>query len=225
MSRFGPRRTAEVNPEQLAGSLTLLRELSALRLVQPRTEEVAMRIRKLELALSSVDRRGDPRQLVLIAALFLQACGDASFTAFGDTWQTDGATPIVDAGTADSHTTFPDRWRSSTADRVSPPSSPSIATDTGIIGAGGSSSVDAGTTPPWSPPPSRRDAWPRPTSDARVEAAPTSTSPPPLPPVCTKYVGAVFVCSGVTPVPYYPCPVRPPECVQAGSTAVVCCPK
>jgi hypothetical protein len=40
---------------------------------------------------------------------------------------------------------------------------------------------------------------------------------------CVLYTGAVFVCSAPTPFTFYPCPVRPAGCVQAGQTAVVCC--
>ena len=175
-----------------------------------------MRIKKLEFQLSSIDRRGDARQLVLIAFLGAFGCGDGFTSGRLFSWPTDATIPRADADIPDSGTTTTDPKEASDSTRVSNPRD---------AGAEATSIVDAETTPlpttsspPPPPPPPPKDSG-SPPADAH-----TAPPPPPPPPTCVKYVGAVFVCSGATPVTYYPCPVRPPGCVQAGNTAVVCCP-
>ena len=204
---------------RLERSLRLLRALNALRAwlgrVRPPEHWTARRdaaLAEARLREWDADCRAkvDARQLNLFFFVLLVCvgCSDA-FTPRFESWPIDGSTPSVDAGTSESGTTSPVRVRNGST-RVS------TSTDSGDAGAG-TTTVDARTIRPFPDGPSNP-----PSKDAASEhRVPPDVAPPPA---CVRYVGAVFVCSGATPVAYYPCPVRPQSCVQAGNTAIVCCP-
>jgi hypothetical protein len=220
---------------RIARSLELLRRLNELRswlgrvCVPANSNDAAVQRFQIEQAtrrLADWDAdcraRVDARQLSLfsLALLFCVGCSDG-FTARFLGWETiDATTPSVDADMNDSRTTSPAPGTGGKPGRVFVPMEPDAGSqhDAGSFDAGVTTTVDVRITPP-----STKDARtpdssrPMPSGSVPVDAAPHSPS-------CTRFVGAVFVCSGATPVPYYPCPVRPPSCVQAGNTAVVCCP-